>query len=43
MGTNYAPLLDNVFISVFVSTETYFILGDLTTNGKQLAKSLCSQ
>ena len=40
MGTNYVPLHANLLISVFVPTKTYFILGHLTTNGKQLAKSL---
>ena len=40
MGTNCAPLLADLFISVFVPTKTYFILGHLTKNGKKLAKSL---
>ena len=40
MGTNYAPLIANLLISVFVPTKTDFIQGHLTTNGKQLPKSL---
>ena len=40
MGTNCAPLLADLFISVFVPTKTYFILRNLTKNGKKLAKSL---
>jgi hypothetical protein len=40
MGTNYAPLIANLLISVFVPTKTDFILGHLTASGKQLAKSL---
>jgi ethanolamine utilization microcompartment shell protein EutS len=40
MGTNCAPLLADLFISVFVPTKSYFILGHLTKNGKKLAKSL---
>ena len=40
MGTNCAPLLADLFISVFVPTKTYFILGNLTKNGKKLAQSL---
>jgi ethanolamine utilization microcompartment shell protein EutS len=38
--TNRAPLLADLFISLFVPTKTYFILGYLTKNGKKLAKSL---
>ena len=40
MGTNCAPLLADLFISLFVPTKTYFILRNLTKNGKKLAKSL---
>jgi hypothetical protein len=40
MGPNCAPLLADLFISVFVPTKTYFILGNLTKNGKKLAQSL---
>ena len=35
-----APLLADLFISLFVPTNTYVILGYLTKNGKKLAKSL---
>jgi len=38
--TNCAPLLAGLFISFFVPTKTYFILGHITKNGKTLAKSL---
>jgi len=40
MGTNSAPLLADWFSAVSVPTKTNFILGDLTKNGKNLAKSL---
>ena len=40
MGTNCAPLLADILISVFVPAKTYFILGHLTKNGRKLAKSL---
>ena len=40
MGTNCAPLLADLLISVFVPAKTYFILGHITKNGKKLAKSL---
>ena len=40
MGTNCAPLLADLLISVFVPAKIYFILGHLTKNGKNLAKSL---
>jgi hypothetical protein len=40
MGTNCAPLLADLFISVFVPTKIYFILGNLTKNGRKLAKLL---
>jgi hypothetical protein len=38
--THCAPLLADLFISLFVPTKIYFILGYLTKNGKKLAKSL---
>ena len=40
MGTNFAALIANLLISVFAGTKTEFIQGHLTTNGKQLPKSL---
>ena len=38
--THCAPLLADLFISLFVPAKTYFILGYLTKKGKKLAKSL---